>query len=44
MRQSLIPTHSLKDKLKNIIPWDTAQVQKFTQKTLNKSTAYLVGT
>ena len=38
MRQSLIPTHSLKDKAKNIIPWDTAQVQKFTQKTLNKAT------
>ena len=37
MRQSLIPTHSLKDKAKNIIPWDTAQVQKFTQKTLNKA-------
>ena len=37
MRQSLIPTHSLKDKAKNIIPWDTSQVQKFTQKTLNKA-------
>ena len=37
MRQSLIPTHSLKDKAKNIVPWDTSQVQKFTQKTLNKA-------
>ena len=38
MRQLLIPTHSLKDKAKNLIPWDTAQVQKFTQEALNKST------
>ena len=37
MRQSLIPRHSLKDKTKNIIPWDTTQVQRFTQKTLNKA-------
>ena len=38
MRQLLIPTHSLKDKAKNLIPWDTAQVQKFTQKATNKAT------
>ena len=37
MRQSLIPTHSLEDKAKNIFPWDTSQVQKFTQKILNKA-------
>ena len=38
MRQLLIPTYNLNDKSGNIIPWDTTQVQKKTQKIFNKGT------
>ena len=38
MRQMLIPTYNLKDKSGDIIPWDTAQVQKKTKIISNKGT------
>ena len=33
----MIPTYNLNDRSGNIIPWDTAQVQKITQKKINKA-------
>jgi sulfate adenylyltransferase subunit 2 len=37
MRQILIPTYNLKDKTNKIVPWDTSQVQKYTQKDISKT-------
>ena len=37
MRQTLIPTYNLKDKTNKIVPWDTSQVQKYTQKDISKT-------
>ncbi len=33
----MIPTYNLNDRSGNIIPWDTSQVQKITQKKINKA-------
>jgi sulfate adenylyltransferase subunit 2 len=33
----MIPTYNLNDRSGNIIPWDTTQVQKITQKKINKA-------
>ena len=37
MRQYMIPINNLSDKSGNIIPWDTTQVQKITQKKTSKA-------